>query len=101
MSSMDVNAIREYLAGKGASYSDEAIENATTAERELQQRACRVDPLSAALFEALCRRVHRNLAMRAIPLGVQETGDGVGVRLGSNDPEVRRLEAPYRKTAVG
>jgi hypothetical protein len=55
------------------------------------------------LVEALCRRVARNLAMRALPLAVQMSNTDMGAvatRLGSSDPEVRRLEAPYRRLVV-
>jgi hypothetical protein len=57
-----------------------------------------------ALLEALCRRVAHNLAVRALPLGLQATiGDGAALatRVGGTDAEVRRLEAPYRKLVVG
>ena len=52
------------------------------------------------LAEALFRRVHRNLAMRNLPLAIQSDGDG-GIRIGGNDPEIRRLEAPYRRAVLG
>ena len=57
---------------------------------------------TSALDEALKRRVQRNLAMRALPLAIQ-AGDAetAPVRLGSSDPEVRRLEARYRRRVVG
>src|SRR4051812_44583768 len=97
----DVPAVKVYLVGKLANASDAAIQDALAAETALQAKKCRVDPYDAPLAQALCRRVHRNLAMRGVPLGVQETGDGGGVRLGSTDPEVRRLEGPYRKRAFG
>lgn len=65
-----------------------------------QSRRCRVEPYNAPLASALVRRVSRSLAMRNLPLGVlmDETG---ATRVGSVDPEVRRLEAPYRKVVVG
>lgn len=64
-----------------------------------QARRCRVDPYNAALAAALVRRVHRALNMKNLPLGV--TLDENAVRVGSTDPEVRRLEGPYRKVVVG
>jgi len=57
-----------------------------------------------ALKEALCRRVARNLAVRPLPLGVQPTVTDAGAAtayIASSDPEVRRLEAPYRRRVVG
>lgn len=65
-----------------------------------QARRCRVDPYNEALAAALLRRVQRAMAMRNLPLGVLQDESGA-TRLGSTDPEVRRLEAPYRKVTVG
>lgn len=86
------------------------ITAAITAEQALQARACRVPAAEdttpaavaarAVLEEALCRRVAVNLARRALPLGMQTTDVGTA-RLGTRDPEVRRLEAPYRKVTFG
>ena len=65
-----------------------------------QARRCRVDPYSPALAAALVRRVHRALNMQNIPLGVLQDEAG-STRLGSIDPEIRRLEGPYRKVVIG
>lgn len=70
------------------------------AELADQARRCRVDPYNDALAGALLRRVQRALAMRNLPLGVLQDDSG-STRLGSTDPEVRRLEAPYRKVTIG
>lgn len=63
-----------------------------------------VDPVwPADLSEALCRRVHRNLVVRGLPLGLQTSLSDSAVavtRIGS-DGEIRRLEAPYRKLPLG
>lgn len=64
-----------------------------------QASRCRVEPYTDALGQALVRRVQRSLAMVNLPLGV--TIDENAVRVGSVDPEVRRLEAPYRKLLIG
>ena len=99
MSTMPPDAfdVADYL-GNGASADD--VEPVLRAEQSDQASRCRVEPFNDALAEALKRRVARNLAMRNLPLGVQmdETG---GTRMGSSDPEVRRLEAPYRRLVVG
>ena len=72
------------------------------AEQQLQNRACRTTAaVEPALLEALCRRVHRALTMRNLPLGVQPLGDGGFIRPGTEDAEVRRLERPFRKLVVG
>lgn len=80
---------------------DAMVDSALAAEKVAQTTACRVQPYTNALAEALLRRVVRNLAMRNVPLGVQSDPETGGIRLGSTDPEVRRLEAPYRKRVVG
>jgi hypothetical protein len=57
----------------------------------------------ADLLEALMRRVQRLLEMRSKPLGYQDTATEFGVastRVGP-DPEIRRLEQPYRKLVIG
>lgn len=107
---IDRVAVRAYLGNDAAVRSDAQIDSALKAERTLQASACRV-PADAdttpaavaareALDEALCRRVAVNLAKRAVPLGMQMSDVGAA-RLTSTDPEVRRLEGPYRKLAVG
>lgn len=63
-------------------------------------RKLTASPWPDDLREALIRRVARNLAMGALPLGVQATEVG-GMVLGGKDPEVRRLEAPWRKVVMG
>jgi hypothetical protein len=89
-----------YLAAQGTSPDSTKVTSALAAETAAQAAVCRVDPYTADLREALMRRTHRNLAMRSLPLGVQASELGT-TRLGSNDPEVRRLERPYRKLPVG
>lgn len=57
----------------------------------------------ADLLEALLRRVQRLLEMRSKPLGYQDTATEFGVsatRVGP-DPEIRRLEEPWRKLVIG
>lgn len=78
------------------------IEQALQAEQAAQWRTLNPYYLdSLDVEEALRRRVACNLARRALPLGVQMTDVG-GTRISTHDPEIRRLEAPYRKTwAVG
>ncbi len=101
MSTVQVPSVEEvgqYGPVKGKDPAD--VQDAYDAEKAAQAHVCRVDPYAADLAQALKRRVARNLAMRNIPLGIQMDEVG-GIRVGSNDPEVRRLEAPYRKVYVG
>lgn len=108
----DVRAYKGPLAGGMALTpgTDDEIERAIGAEEAHQARVCSVPavadvtaPAIAArevLKEALLRRVVVNLARRTLPLGMQMNDVGAA-RLSTNDPEVRRLEAPFRKLVVG
>lgn len=92
-----------YLGSSAASWSMDQITGALAAERSAQRDRCGERAVYPdALREALLRRVQRNLAMRRIPLAVP-TGDADGGPsvIPGRDPEVRRLEGPYRRTPVG
>lgn len=78
----------------------EEIRGAYLAEVADQAARCRVVPFNDALAAALVRRIKRARAMDNLPLGVMQDESGA-TRLGSSDPEVRRLEAPYRKSVLG
>lgn len=95
--------VKAYL-GSETSRTDAEITEALTAETVAQSNVCRTSSVYPAdLAEALKRRVARNLYMRGLPSGLEtintEAG-GMGVRI-STDPEIRRLEAPYRRLVVG
>ena len=99
-------AVKAYL-GPDHSWADADIEEARTAEHDAQTAVCRipdVDPYGAALDEALCRRVAHNLALRALPLGLQASISDMAIatnRVGGLDAEVARLEGPHRKVLFG
>lgn len=102
----DVDAAKAYL-GDESSFSDDDVQEALNAETVAQAYRCRIpagdDAYPADLALALMRRVSRNLAMKAIPLGYQQSATEFGAtntRIGS-DPEIRRLEGPYRRWVVG
>lgn len=93
--------VKDYLKDAATGWSDPQIQAALDAEAAAQARVCRIGAVYPPdLAEALKRRVRRNLAMRGIPLGVQNSPDGGPVRVG-RDPEIRRLEAPFPKLKVG
>lgn len=52
------------------------------------------------LREAIMRRCARNLALRKLPLGIEET-EVAALRVSGKDTEIRRLEAPYLRMVVG
>lgn len=78
----------------------ESITRAYGAEVIAQAKACRVDPYSEDLATALIRRVKRAKALEALPLGVIQDEAG-SIRVGFTDPEIRRLEGPYRRMPLG
>lgn len=105
--------IQAYLVSVSAVYDETDVEDAYNAELVDQANRCKfpADPAEPAdplpyptpLARALKRRVHRNLAMGALPLGYQQTITdvaAVNTRVGS-DSEINRLEGPYRKRLVG
>lgn len=89
---------------------DDELQDVLDAEVALQAKVCTIpadptDPPSdaypAALRAAVFRRVARALAMKGIPLAVlQGDAENGTTYLPSNDPEVRRLERPYRGEVV-
>jgi hypothetical protein len=103
----DVDDVDAYLkSGTGEhSWSADDMLDALTAEESAQRRVCRIRALYPPdLRQALLRRVQRNLALRPNALamfrGDAETGDPQAFLPGA-DPEVRRLERPYRKLPKG
>lgn len=94
---------RAYLISTGpTSFTDSEITGALDAERAAQADVCRVDDWTPALREALLRRVARNLAARAVPVATWSAFDGgaSGTRVPTRDPEIARLEAPFRRLTV-
>ena len=88
----------------------EQLVTAWRAERSHQRSVCKAHLVADdvewpdALREALCRRVHANLALRKLPLGVSSSASETAVatvRVGGRDAEVRRLEGPHRKRVMG
>lgn len=102
-----VPAVTAYL-GDSHSWEPAEIAEAYAAELAAQANACRIPtadvPYPDDLAEALKRRVAHNLALRALPLGVQANVSDMAVqttRVGGMDAEVRRLEGPWRKVLFG
>jgi hypothetical protein len=94
----DLAEVKTYL-GITDSSKDALVTDALNAETEDQEAKCRVPVVyPIQLGQALKRRVARNLALRGIPLAVLQGDAEVGsLTLPGRDPEVRRLEAPFRK----
>lgn len=98
---LDLEALKVYLGGDADHWDDDALTAALVAETADQASRVRVPtPRPPALLEALLRRVAHNLAMRSHALGLTTSETG-SMYLNGRDPEVRRLEAPWRKVVVG
>lgn len=96
--------VKAYLGT--TSVPDATITAALAAEAAAQAavvQATYIAAANAAVEEALKRRVARNLAMRGQPLAVlaAEFDGGSAQVLPGRDPEVRRLEAPFRRLVLG
>lgn len=96
----------EYLGGSTEhAWETAELADALAAETAAQMRSCRV-PASypADLREALLRRAARNLAMRR-QLTAEPRAEGdvdlPAVLPVAADPEIRRLEKPFRRLPIG
>lgn len=102
----DLDAAKTYLGIDLADTSRDAeVQDALDAEADAQRAVCVVGALYPRdLRQALLRRVSRNLALRLLPLAVlrgdAEAG-GTDTVLPGKDPEIRRLEGPYRRVVIG
>lgn len=96
--------VKAYLStGGGTSAEDDVIQGALTAEMRAQSRVCNIpSTYPEDLGEALMRRVARNLAARAVPVAQITSFDGgqQSSRVPTRDPEIIRLEGPFRKAVL-
>lgn len=96
----------DWLGGETEhSWTDADLTAALAAETLAQMRVCRVPATYPPdLHEALLRRAARSLAMRR-QLTAEPRGEGdvdlPAVLSPYTDPEIRRLEKPYRRIQVG
>ena len=100
-----IDDLKVYLgmAAMPDTYTDAQLNDALAAETASQShflKAGIVVTVHPDLVQALFRRVARNLAMRALPLAISD-GEAGATRIGGRDPEIRRLEGPYRRRVVG
>lgn len=93
--------VAEYI--RSTSFSEAELQDALNAEAAAQRARCRIGAVYPDdLRQALLRRTMRNLHMRNSPLALLVDRDTGGANyLSGSDPEVKRLEAPYRRLVVG
>lgn len=93
----DVDELSGFL--RDHSYETADLERELASEAAAQRARCRVPAdYPPDLRKALLRRAQRALAMNGLPYAMPQTDaeNGPAV-LPMNDPEVRRLEMPYRR----
>lgn len=103
MATPTVESLRVYLGAGESQWEDAELAEVLLVETAAQAARCTINPATPDepdLEEALRRRCARNLAMRKLPVGIQ-SGETESLRVGATDPEIQRLEAPYRKRVVG
>lgn len=99
----DLDDVTDYLGSSAGSWEDDTLITVLAAERAAQLAVCRNPAVYPAdLREALLRRVAANLHRRTLgpipgPQGDAETSPIVPLQ----DPEVRRLERPWRRLVMG
>lgn len=94
--------VRAYVGDTSA--DDTELGGVLAAEAAAQRARCQVPAAYPPdLREALLRRCARNLAARRVPVAsfTAFEGGGTSTRVPARDPEIRRLEAPYRRYVVG
>lgn len=97
-----VGDVSVYLGALSGTWSTAELTDALHAEAAAQRARCGERPVYPDdLRQALLRRTQRNLAMRRFPIAVDVGQDGGGSILPSRDPEVRRLEGPFRRRPIG
>ena len=96
-----VDEYKNYVKQDFGSWDDEEIEATLLSEASAQRAVCRVGAvIPPDLREAVMRRVRVNLSRRNLPVLVTVDSEGNNTFLPTNDPEVRRLERPYRKVVT-
>jgi hypothetical protein len=94
--------VRDWIAIPESVMPDEQLQTVLDAEQGAQAQLCRVDPWAPQLTQAIYRRVGREVAAMALPLGVTDpSGEFGGSNLPRYDVEIERLERPFRLVVLG
>lgn len=99
-----VSDLQTYLGDDATRWTTPDLTSVLAAETDAQRAVCRVPAeFTNDLREALLRRCARNLAARAVPVTTYTAFDGgvSSTRVPLADPEIQRLESPYRRRRVG
>lgn len=99
-----IDDLKTYLGPTAAKYTDDVLMSVIATETAAQAAKVNYPVVASPLLaEALLRRCQRNLAMRALPIGLTDVQGDADTRsyVPSSDPEIRRLEGPFRKLVLG
>ena len=98
----DLEAVRAWIGVSASVMPDTQLQTVLDAELAAQAQVCQVVPWADQLTQAIYRRVGREVAAMALPLGVvapdSEFGGG---QLPRFDAEIERLERPFRLVVLG
>jgi hypothetical protein len=103
--------VRSWVQVPATAIPDADLDQILAAELAIQARTCRLpvdpDPVTggeaeypAALSRAVLRRCQREIAAKALPLGISDGGEFGPMLLRSWDAEISRLEASYRQVVI-
>jgi hypothetical protein len=105
---VNIEDVRTYIRDDGAeTWTDDQLQETVDSEFSAQTAKCRQvflvdeDSYPEDLRQAMLRRCQRALAMRGQVLGMQTSPEGDAVIIPRNDPEIVRLEGPYKRMPVG
>jgi hypothetical protein len=96
---VDIESVRAQYGITDSAMGDHELQRVLDAETHNQAKVCDIPEWgSADLDLALMRRVARSVSAQGIPLGVVGLDTEYGTaRMPSYDPEIERLEGPYRR----
>lgn len=95
-----LDEVRLWTGVPATSLPDVALQLVLDSELETQAALCDIDPYTAGLHQAALRRCARQLAAKAVPLGMAGDAEIGTAQLQSWDAEVERLERPVRKQVL-
>lgn len=94
--------VRAWIDVQATTITDPQLQLVLDAELGAQASLCNIDPWKAELTQAIYRRVGREVAAMALPLGVIGADPEYGsASLPRYDVEIERLERPFRKVVLG
>lgn len=98
----DLESVRAWIDVAVTTITDPQLQLILDAETGAQAQLCNVEVWAPQLTQALYRRVGREVAAMALPLGIIGADPEYGsASLPRYDVEIERLERPFRKVVLG